>query len=110
MNAQQVSTEILNQLGGRQFIAMTGSKNFQYGNTENGSPFLRMRLSKNKTRANFLQITLDPSDTYTVQFMYIAVGKSLKVETVLENSGIYCDQLQDIFEETTGFYTTLNAR
>lgn len=49
-----VAEQILLQLGGRKFVAMTGSKNFRAdGNT------LRMQLVKNQSGANFLHITLN---------------------------------------------------
>lgn len=111
----RVADIILNQLGGNRFIVMTGSKNFVAdGNT------LRMQLAKNASKANRLYITLDGDDTYTMRFFKYTAGglrinhkkgtatfvedKTTEVKTV---SGIYCDQLQEIFTATTGLYTRL---
>ena len=46
----QVAKEILNQLGGNKFIAMTGSKQFVAG--EN---YLAMKLTRNGSGANYLK-------------------------------------------------------
>ena len=46
-----VANTILNQLGGNQFLAMTGCKNLL--GFENG---LQMRIPKNGSKANFLKI------------------------------------------------------
>ena len=107
----EIAKTILSQLGGNKFIAMTGSKNFiSDGNT------LRMSLSRNKTAANRLYITLEGDDTYTMKF-FKATGGRFKIkpfewieykETIVaEFEGIYCDMLQDMFTEVTGMDTHL---
>ena len=110
-----IAQTILQQLGGNRFVAMTGAHHFlSDGNT------LRMQLPRNASRANRLWITLDWDDTYTMRFFYYRPGgtridyKRMKVhelreinETVYEISGIYCDQLQEIFTAQTGMYTHL---
>ena len=50
----QIAVTMLQQIGGRRFIAMTGSHDFI--NLGNG---LRMSLSRNKTSANRLEILYD---------------------------------------------------
>lgn len=57
----QVAKIILQQIGGRRFVAMTGSHDFI--NLGNG---LRMSLSLNKTSANRLEIIYDGAQTYTI--------------------------------------------
>lgn len=59
-----IAQTILQQIGGRRFSTMTGSKNFiDLGNG------LRMSLARNKTSANRLEIILDrETDTYTMKF------------------------------------------
>ena len=88
-----VANIILNQLGGRRFIAMTGAKNF--GDTGNGLAF-QVPASLTKNRINTVKIVLDPSDTYTVKFMRMT---SRELKTISEHSMIYCDQLEDLFEQ-----------
>jgi hypothetical protein len=97
--------EILNQLGGNKFIAMTGSKNIF--STDNGMT-LSMHLTKNIAKAKYLQITLTENDTYTMIFSK-QVGKKYQEEIVevkkIEN--VYADMLNTLFESTTGLRTKL---
>lgn len=102
---------ILEQLGGNKFIVMTGSKNFVAD-----SETLRMTLSKNRSKANRLWITLDADDTYTMRFFkYTAPRFNAKTVTFTDEKitevetlkGIYCDQLQEQFTKVTGLYTRL---
>jgi hypothetical protein len=99
------ANEILSQLGGRQFLAMTGSKNVF--STNNGMT-LSMHLTKNAAKAKYLQITLNNNDTYTMIFTK-TVGKKYEEEIVevakVEN--IYGDMLQPIFTNVTGLLTKL---
>ena len=107
----KVANMILEQLGGNQFVAMTGANHLVAdGNT------LRMALPKNASKANRLYITLDATDTYTMHFFKYAAGhlnkktfawiedKTVEVKTV---SGVFFDSLQPIFTEVTGMYTHL---
>ena len=96
--SNQVATTILNQLGGRKFLAFTGSKNLIAG--EN---FLTMKLARNSSGANYLKISLNAMDTYEVEFISIRSDATMK--TKHEFNGIYNDQLVNIFETTTGLYT-----
>ena len=102
---------ILEQLGGHKFVVMTGSSHFVSDKNT-----LRMKLAKNKSKANKLDITLMPDDTYTMRFYkYSAPRKkpnsmeytSGKVEEVAMFEGVYNDMLQDIFTQVTGMYTYL---
>ncbi|EFE7250305.1 hypothetical protein F9V24_27190, partial [Escherichia coli] len=65
--AKFVATEILNQLGGNRFIAMTGAKNFTCFD-ENGESGLCFRLPSNFAMKgiNLVKIKLTFSDTYLV--------------------------------------------
>ncbi|MEG1894670.1 MAG: hypothetical protein RR162_00420 [Oscillospiraceae bacterium] len=103
---------ILDQLGGRKFSVMTGSNNFiADGDT------LRMKLAKNVSRANSLEITLDRvSDTYNMRFYKYTAGRvdkrtlawrEDKTEEIRSEAGVYGDMLQKIFKAVTGFDTTL---
>jgi len=56
-----IAKTILEQIGGRRFAAMTGSKDFiDMGNG------LRMSLARNKTSANRLDIIYDAGETSTI--------------------------------------------
>ena len=110
-NKMTIANTILEQLGGNKFIAMTGAKNFvSDGNT------LRMTLPKNRSKANRLYITLDASDTYTMNFFKYTAGRRNKKtfawspdkkEDIENISGVYADMLQDICTSVTGMYTHL---
>ena len=85
-----IAKTILEQIGGRRFAAMTGSKDF----TDMGNG-LRMSLARNKTSANRLDIIYDGgADLYNMRFY--------RIET---HEGIYCDMLEEMFTMVTGLYT-----
>lgn len=95
-----IATEILKQLGGRHFIAMTGSKNFfaeNYG--------LKMKLGRNTSGAQYLFITLNSLDLYDMQFLSIKKDGQRIVKKECNN--LYCDMLQTTFTEVTGLYIHL---
>lgn len=99
-NEQTVAGIILEQLGGNKFIAMTGAKNF----TRDGSS-LRFKLPRSaRDGINLVTITLDPSDTYTVQF---AKYRALYVYPVKTVSDVYADSLTRVFTDATGLAVSL---
>lgn len=107
--AMEVATEILRQLGGRQFQVLTGARNLVGGPNS-----LSMQVSASaqvplKNRCTHVRITLDPTDTYTVEFMRFS-RKKLEFTECSRHEGVYCDMLQDLFEAQTGLYVTLRAR
>ena len=56
--------------------------------------------NKDLLRGNTLKITLDPSDTYTMQFYAVRGGQS---KLVKEFTDVYADQLTTIFRDWTGW-------
>ena len=97
--ANAISTTILNQLGGGgRLAAMIGARHFV--SHENGELTFRFKGSR---RVNMLRVSLNASDTYTVEFMKYSPQR-FTAATVEEFSGVYCDMLQDLFESTTGLY------
>ncbi len=109
MSTKQGSTDltvaktILEQLGGRRFIVMTGAKEL-IGDTN--SLTFRINGRYQDRRVNKIRITLDPSDDYTVEVFWQA-GVSCK--SVAKLDGIYCDMLQECFTSLTGLYTSLGT-
>jgi hypothetical protein len=96
----QIATTILQQLGGRKFIAMTGSHNFVTdGNT------LFMTLRRNKAKAKWLRITLNSLDLYEMEFK--KVNSKMDLITVASYENVYDDQLREIFTSVTGLETSL---
>lgn len=100
--SKDIAVEILNQLGGNKFIAMTGAKNFVW--LEKGGLIFKLPSNFARNGINLVRIKLEPSDTYNIEFLK-SRGASLKIIGSFEM--IYCDQLQEIFTETTGLYTHL---
>lgn len=102
-----VAQTILAQLGGRRFTTMTGAKNFIGCEAEKTLSF---RLPSNfaKNGINGVKITLDWTDTYTVEAMKITKGKiGYKVKTIEKRDQVYCEDLQKVFTEITGLDTHL---
>jgi len=95
-----VASTILEQLGGRRFIAMTGSTGF-IGRDDGLSFRVKARTTN---AANAVRVTLDPTDLYTVEFVSV---RGTKVRIVSVHSGVYADRLQALFTEQTGLYTRL---
>jgi len=86
---------ILAQLGGRRFIAMTGAKTF-VGSDE----MLQFAIPGGRK----VRVTLDDSDTYTVELFRIRKGEA----NVIGSEGfVYADGLQESFTRLTGLYTSL---
>ena len=100
---QQVAQTILSQLGGKRFIAMTGCSNF--GSTPNSLSFKLPRGAKNK--ATHCTITLDASDTYTVEFVKCNMRAAVYRQVVAETSMVYAESLTELFTAATGLYTSL---
>lgn len=96
----KVANEILRQLGGGRFLAMTGVKN-----PAGGENFIQFKLPKAvRNKINFVKITLNNKDLYDIEFFYYRAMQLKPVDTVED---VYFDQLRGIFEEYTGYATSL---
>jgi len=92
--------EMLKQLGGNRFIAMTGAKNFAVG--PKGAGF---KIGKNAKNVNYVRIDLDKGkDLYDMYFNFVSV-RGVKLKSKVK--GVYADQLQKMFTKHTGMYTSL---
>jgi hypothetical protein len=98
--ANEIAANILSQLGGAKFKAMTGAKNFL--SLERGLQFDLPKAGKNK--ANRIQIVLSPTDLYTVAF-YKARG--LNCDLIASSHGLFADMLKGTFERATGYAASL---
>ena len=102
LSDQVVAKTILVQLGGNKFLAMTGAKNLM-----SDVDSLSMKLpGKNfcKQDINYFKVKLNEMDTYDLEFGRV---RGLKYKVVDQVSGIYCDQLQEVFTAKTGLYAHL---
>lgn len=98
-----IAGNILRQLGGQRFIAMTGARNLVAH--ERALSFgLQANLTKQK--ANRVQITLDADDTYTVEVGKVNMRK-LDYSVLATVHGVYADSLRKVFTNLTGLDTHL---
>ena len=99
-----IAQTILQQIGGKRFTAMTGSRD--YINMGNG---LRMSLARNKTSANRLDIIYDAgADLYNMRFYRRTFSKKTfecRTKDIAVHEGIYFDMLEEMFTMVTGLYT-----
>lgn len=94
-----VASEILSQLGGSKFLAMTGAKNLL-----NGGNYLQFDI-KGKG-FNKARVTLTGNDDYTIAF-YQYSRKHLTCNEVDSVGGIYAETLKAHFEARSGLYLSL---
>ena len=91
----EVAQTIINQIGGQKMFRMIGVKKVGIGLNSITLHFVAKALQG----INKINVTLDPSDTYTVKFYRSTVkGDNLKYEI----NDIYCDQLIELIENKTG--------
>lgn len=93
--------EVLRQLGGNRFIAMTGAKDFF---KDDKKAMIGFKIGRNCNNINYVRITLNSMDTYDLEFINI---RKFKVTIKSKAEGVYNDQLQSIFTEYTGMDTHL---
>ena len=94
----------MEQIGGKRFAVMTGSRDFV--DMGNG---LRMSLARNKTSANRLDIIYDAgTDLYNMRFYRKTFSKKTfesKAKDIETHEGIFFDMLDEVFTQVTGLYT-----
>lgn len=96
--SMDVATTILAQMGGGgRLRAMIGAKDFSGG----GNVLTFRWAARARNGANNIRITLEPSDTYKVEFFSVR-GRSVKSKGVFED--IYAEDLIPLFERETGLY------
>lgn len=100
----QVPETILKQLGGGRFLAMTGAFNLV-----GSDDALTMRLpGKTRMKGNWVRITLDPSDTYVMEYQRLVTKDFVPTLNMIERrSYVYADELQAHFKDMTGLDTHL---
>lgn len=91
--------EILKQLGGNKFIAMTGAKNFV---RDDSNMTISFSIGRNAHSINGVRIRLTSMDLYDMTFIRM---RKFEFKEVSHAYGIYNDQLQEIFTQHTGLET-----
>ena len=101
----EVGITILKQLG-TGMICMIGAHKFVYGDTWVSFCY----KAKAKDGSTCCKVTLDPDDTYTVEFYRIRGGLNPSAKVLSTTSFVHVDQLPQLFESTTGLYLSLRSR
>lgn len=97
---QAVAQEILRQMGGMNRLKVFVGA-WSFAAETNAVSF----MFKGSRKAHYAKITLNPSDTYNVEFGKISrKGGVPSYAKVAEHEFIYCDQLVELFESETGLY------
>jgi hypothetical protein len=96
-----VANEILRQLGGPVFQRMTGARDLIGGDN-----YLALKLPARfaKDGINFVRITLTARDDYDLVFWKV---RGANIKEIAAVSGIYADQLRDVFTQYTGLDLTM---
>lgn len=98
---EKIAGTIMGQMGGAgRIAAMLGTKAFMV--IDNGLQF----DFKGSRTVNRCRVVLMPDDTYKMEFLQFR-RSSLTCPSICEFSDVYCDQLVEIFESTTGLFLSL---
>ena len=102
MTNVEIANTIRSQIG-HGTLFMMGAKNLVA--TETGLTF---RIGRNAKSVSHVMITLEPSDTYTVEFRRVRNSKN-GITNKLVNSfdDVYADMLHTVLESGTGLATHL---
>jgi len=105
MNSK-LAAEILNQFGGKSFFYMVGGKDLCI----NDDNCLQFKIGRNSASVNTVFVGLRADDTYYLKFSRVWWSNKdfERKETIKkEFEGVYCDQLAELFRETTGLETRM---
>lgn len=95
-----IANTIIDQMGGLRRIAMfTGA--YQFTACKDGVFFRLPGKNFAKDSINLVSITLTPMDEYVMTFSRVRAGK---IKEIRKYEGVYCDQLVELFQDTTGLY------
>ena len=101
MSDISVARTISEQIGGRAFM-MLGAKDLL--GDENSLTF---RIGHNAQGVTHIRVQLDPSDTYTMQFLKVGRAPRFERKVLSETDNVYVEDLRRIIEQKTGMYTSL---
>lgn len=91
-----VASVIADQIGNRA-LRMIGATNLV---SQQDTLGFKIRGSR---KANFIRVTLEPSDTYTLRFYKV----TKRLQLVAEIRDVYVEQLRAVIEDQTGLRTSL---
>ena len=99
MSNKEIAQNIIRQLGNGTLFML----GFKKGTMLHSDDSLSFRIRASRT-VNYIKITLDPSDTYSIEFGRVH-GYNYKIVSTVD--GIYCDQLHGAIERATGLATRM---
>ncbi len=91
-----IAKEIHNQIGKASFF-MIGAKNL-VGDEKS----LTFKIMRNAKRVTHVRVTLDDSDTYTVEFIKVGNAPKFVTKTLDTISMVYNDMLKSVIGDGTG--------
>lgn len=102
-----IANDIYLQLGGPRFTAITGARPISIREDKDGDLGLVFKLGRNASKANRMKVIYKAGeDLYTVIFYRLTrKGYDISLNEIKSVSGVYCDQLAPLFQETTGLVT-----
>lgn len=105
-DTKTIANTILQQLGGRMFVMMTGAKDLIALGGDGGLQFKLPRFPG--LPINLVRVILLPNDTYRVEFCR---HKPSKLQVIVDKvvSDVYATDLRHVFTETTGLDCTMGA-
>ena len=98
MNKRKAA-EILKQIGGNRFIAMTGAKGFAFSDK-----YMSFKIGRNSKGINFVRIGHNANDLYNMEFGFVST-RGIKVKKKVKD--VYADMLGTIFTKYTGMHVRL---
>jgi hypothetical protein len=93
------AAEILKQIGGNRFIAMTGAKGFAFSDK-----YMSFKIGRNSKGINFVRIGHNAKDLYDMEFGFVSV-RGIKVKKKVKD--VYADMLGTMFKKYTGMNVRL---
>lgn len=92
-----IAQTIASQIGRQTFMMLGASELVAFPNG------LQFKIKGSK-KVNSIFITLEPTDTYSIQFWKAKKGSP---ELVKEETDVYVDNMHSVIESVTGLYTRL---
>lgn len=104
MNTEQsmaVADTIRDQIGNRGLVMM-GSRNLL-----GSASGLQFKIGRNALKVTHVRITLESSDTYTVEFIRVGRAPRFTITEISRQELVFVDSLRAVLETGTGMYLSL---
>lgn len=101
---ENVADTIVQQMGG--YGRLKATLNAKVLKLDDGMGIGIRWPNKDRSRGNYVEIRLEPSDTYTMEFFDVSGSKK---KSVKKYDYVYFDQLVELFEKHTGWFINLGG-